>query len=306
MKMSRRSLLAGVGAAGGLLAMPELVVPGLASAAATGPGLPGVPGPTLGPLANVTLTPGLTYSIQDATEWSAQGGFRVMDSGGAQPQPLGPASGLFMPIRMPVGATLKEVTVPYINTAATSMALDVERLDAGGVYTIVTNKQLVPGTGVQTATVTFTNEPKTDGSQSYMAFVENITAGTQFLQAARIGYQAPPLAFVANTVVPRVLDTRIMGGKLNPNEERIVPTRVPGSAAAAVINLTITETENAGFVAVFAANVAWPGNSNINWSQTDQNLANGVVTAVDPSGAVKIRGGVNRTHVVIDVQGYFV
>jgi hypothetical protein len=52
--------------------------------------------------------------------------------------------------------------------------------------------------------------------------------------------------------------------------------------------------------------VAWPGNSNINWSQTDQNLANGVVTAVDPSGAVKIRGGVNRTHVVIDVQGYFV
>jgi hypothetical protein len=50
--------------------------------------------------------------------------------------------------------------------------------------------------------------------------------------------------------------------------------------------------------------VAWPGNSSINWSSPGQNVANGVVTEVDPTGAVKIRGGVNPTHVVIDVQGY--
>jgi hypothetical protein len=212
-----------------------------------------------------------------------------------------------MPVRMPVGATLKEITVPYLNPAATSIPLQVYRFDAGGMYTLLVTKQLVTGTGTQTATVTFTNEPKTDGSQSYMIFVFDFSAAaTQWVQPARIAYEAPPKAFVANTVVPRVLDTRIMGGKLNPNEERVVATGVPGFAAAAVVNLTITETENTGFVAVFAANVAWPGNSNINWSSSDQNLANGVVTAVDPSGAVKLRGGVNRTHVVIDVQGYFV
>jgi hypothetical protein len=35
-----------------------------------------------------------------------------------------------------------------------------------------------------------------------------------------------------------------------------------------------------------------------------QNLANGVITATDPTGKVKIRGGVNPTDVVIDVQGF--
>jgi hypothetical protein len=302
--MSRRALLAGAGAAGGLLAIPDLVTPRRASADPSGPGLPGVPRPVIGPLAGVTLTPGLTYSIQDATEYSAEApATRLIDFNGAQPVPVGGGE-LFMPVRMPVGATLKEINVPYLNPTATTFTLRIFRFDAGGTYTLLVTNPLAPGTGVQTAKVTFPSEPKTDGSQTYMFIVQSFTATNQWAQPARIGYGAPPTAFVANTIVPRVLDTRIVGGKLNPNEERIVPTGVPGFAAAAVINLTVTETENAGFVAVFAANVAWPGNSNINWSQSDQNLANGVVTAVDPSGQIKVRGGVNRTHVVIDVQGY--
>ena len=101
-----------------------------------------------------------------------------------------------------------------------------------------------------------------------------------------------------------MLDTRTAGGKLQPNEERVVALGVPAAATAAVINLTVTDTEIAGFVAVFPANVAYPGNSSINWSATGQNLANGVITGIDPTGKVKIRGGVNPTDVVIDVQGY--
>jgi hypothetical protein len=205
---------------------------------------------------------------------------------------------------MPVGAALKEVNVPYVNPATTPMVLDVFRFNFAGSYTQVATRQLAPGASVQTATVTFSNEPKTDGSQTYMVLV-NFFDSSQFVQAARIGYLAAPTAFVANIIVPRVLDTRVTGGKLNPSEERVLATGVPGSAAAAVLNLTITETENAGFVAVFAANVAWPGNSSINWSQTGQNTANAVVTAVDPTGQIKIRGAVSPTHVVVDVEGYF-
>jgi hypothetical protein len=250
------------------------------------------------------LTPGLTYSIQDATEWSAQApATRFVNDFGAQPQPI--TGALFMPIRLPVGASLREVTVPYFNPAATPMRLDVLRFDAGGNYTPVATMQLVTGTATQSATATLTNPPKTDGSQSYTVLVQNFTDPGQNVQTVRIGYEAPPKAFVANTIVPRVLDTRVTGGKLNPSEERIVPTGVPGFAAATVLNLTITETENAGFVAVFADNVAWPGNSSINWSASGQNVANGVVTAVDTSGQVKIHGGVSPTQVVIDVQGYF-
>jgi hypothetical protein len=138
-----------------------------------------------------------------------------------------------------------------------------------------------------------------------MAFVEFSALG-QFVQGLRIGYIPPPQAFVALNPIPRVLDTRTGSlGKLNPNEERRVTlTGVPGFAASAVINLTVTDTEGAGYVAVFPADVPWPGNSSINWSDGGQILANSVVTAVDATGTIAIHGGVGRTHVVIDVQGY--
>jgi hypothetical protein len=150
-----------------------------------------------------------------------------------------------------------------------------------------------------------TAEPATDGSTSYMAFVEFSALG-QLVQGLRIGYVPPPRAFVALDPIPRVLDRRTSPlGKLNPNEERRVTlTGAPGFATSAVINLTVTDTEGAGYVAVFPANVPWPGNSSINWSDGGQILANSVVTAVDPTGTIAIHGGVGRTHIVIDAQGY--
>ena len=44
----------------------------------------------------------------------------------------------------------------------------------------------------------------------------------------------------------------------------------------------------------------------INWTVAGQNIANGVITAMDPNGQIKIRGGVNKTHVVIDRIGWFI
>ena len=209
-------------------------------------------------------------------------------------------------MRLPVGATLKELTVSYVNPAG-AMTFELDKFTVGlgpGYAPVAPKLVMAPGVGAQTATMT-TAEPATDGSTSYMAFVEFAALG-QFVQGLRIGYLAPPRAFVALNPIPRVLDTRIGAlGKLNPDEQRLVPlTGVPGFAASAVINLTVTDTEGAGYVAVFPADVPWPGNSNINWSASGQILANSVVTAVDPTSTIAIRGGVGRTHVVVDVQGY--
>jgi hypothetical protein len=123
-----------------------------------------------------------------------------------------------------------------------------------------------------------------------------------------IGYLPPTQSFVPFSGTPRVLDTREAGpltGKLGAGEERTVDLGIAG-ARTAVINLTVTETVGGGFVAVFPAGIAWPGNSSINWSASDQNVANGVITAVDASGRITIRGGSNPTHVVIDRIGYMI
>jgi hypothetical protein len=130
-----------------------------------------------------------------------------------------------------------------------------------------------------------------------------ITSAGQSILAARVGVIPAPSAFIP--AAGRILDTRTTGGKFAPSEERVVALGVPGTARAAVINLTLTETEgNGGFAAVFPNGIPWPGTSSINWFGPNQNLASSVTTAVDGTGAIKIHVGANRTHIVVDLAGY--
>jgi hypothetical protein len=265
----------------------------------SGTGVAPAAGALLGGLA---LTPGLAYGTLDASDFSAQNPqIRDLNLNGAQPAtPIGNI--LFCAPRLPVGAVLKEIAVAYVNPAG-AMSAELWRMTFGATYALLANVVLTASATPQIAALNPPTQPATDGTETYMVLTR-FNATNQFVQGLRFGFVPPAQAFVPLPAVTRVLDTRITGGKLNPNEERVVNLGVPGFAKAAVINVTVTDTEVAGFVAVFAANVAWPGNSTINWSATGQNLANTAITAVDPSGQIKIRGGVNRTDVVIDVQGY--
>ena len=80
---------------------------------------------------------------------------------------------------------------------------------------------------------------------------------------------------------------------------------VPAGATAAVVTLTVTETNGpGGFLKLYGAASAEPATSSINWSGSDQNLSVSTLVAVDASGQVKVTGGANSTHFVIDVIGY--
>ena len=57
---------------------------------------------------------------------------------------------------------------------------------------------------------------------------------------------------------------------------------------------------------MFPANIAWPNNSSINWSGPNEFVANGVISALDPGGQIKIRGGSQKTNVVIDRIGWLI
>ena len=96
-------------------------------------------------------------------------------------------------------------------------------------------------------------------------------------------------------VNPRVYDSRAGGVKLAADEERVVPLGVPGTVKAAVFNLTVTQTQAQGFVSCFRADIAFPGNSSINWYEPGADVANLVICAVDSSGQVHVRGGRDST-----------
>jgi hypothetical protein len=128
-------------------------------------------------------------------------------------------------------------------------------------------------------------------------------------------------AQVSPTFLPsplRAYDSRLADGKLKAGETRTISLAtgkdaggtsqiaVPPGATAAIVTLTITQTEGAGFVTIYSAAISLPPTSSINWGSPDQILSVATPVVVDPKGNVKITGGVNATNVVLDVIGYFI
>ncbi len=80
---------------------------------------------------------------------------------------------------------------------------------------------------------------------------------------------------------------------------------VPPGATAAIVTLTVTETVGVGgFLKLYNAGIAEPATSSINWAGANQNIAVSTQVSVDAAGQVKVTGGANPTHFVIDVVGY--
>ena len=101
----------------------------------------------------------------------------------------------------------------------------------------------------------------------------------------------------------RVYDGRVTGGKISNNEERDLQTFLSASILAVTVNLTITETEGGGFLAVFPGDIAWAGTSSVNWFGPNQNLSNDAFVFVPDNGVIRVRCGGVRTHFVMDLIG---
>jgi CHRD domain len=120
----------------------------------------------------------------------------------------------------------------------------------------------------------------------------------------------------------RAYDSRAnAGAKILPGETRTInlttgatlaaPTvkvlAVPPGATAAIITLTIADTDApGGFLTIYSAASTQPATSSINWKAAGQDIAVGTQVAVDATGSVKITDGVGTapTHFIIDVVGY--
>jgi len=120
----------------------------------------------------------------------------------------------------------------------------------------------------------------------------------------------------------RVYDSRWPGGsKMAASATRLVsiadghdlttgvvnaPNVVPSGAAAIAYNLTITNTTGSGFLTIAPGTASSVTASSINWSAAGQDLANGLIVAIDTLRQVRaFSGGGGSTDFVIDIAGYF-
>ncbi|MGD9705710.1 MAG: CHRD domain-containing protein [Acidimicrobiia bacterium] len=81
---------------------------------------------------------------------------------------------------------------------------------------------------------------------------------------------------------------------------------VPPGAVAAVVKLTVTDTQGAGgFLKIYSnALTTEPATASVNWAGPNAIIGETGPVAVDAEAKVKVTAGVNGTHFVIDVVGF--
>jgi hypothetical protein len=139
---------------------------------------------------------------------------------------------------------------------------------------------------------------------------------------------ASPLAFalpaaadvtgqlVVLTIPVRLYDSRtdkvpLGGAKLSSgNSVNVTAGGGPsGTLMAAFLNVTVTQTEGAGFLRVTGSDLSGERpdakTSNINWFAANQTMANLALTTVGGENGVQVFcGGSGKTHVIVDMMGY--
>jgi hypothetical protein len=286
--VSRRAVIAGLTGTGALLAGTGQAAANVRAAVGDG---------ALEPAAIDPAITGLTYATFDAAAFlPATGGRYSDDTSGTGV--LAPPATLLASLGLPTGSVVRQVNVAYQGTPAFSLV--ARPLATPQSTSNVLSATLAAGGGAKTQTLSGSLAIAADTTYS----LRLVCGPGDSVYGITVGYLPPVQGFMPFSGTPRVLDTRASGGKLQAGEERTVALGAPG-VRGAVVNVTLTGTEGGGgYVAVFPGGVSWPGNSSANWFAPDQNVANTVVTAVDGSCRIVLRGGDNATHVIIDRIGW--
>jgi hypothetical protein len=80
---------------------------------------------------------------------------------------------------------------------------------------------------------------------------------------------------------------------------------VPAGATAISVNVTVAQTQGAGYVTVYPQGAALPVASTTNWFAGGQTLANCVQVKIGAARQVVVHCAGTATHVVLDVGGYY-
>ena len=296
--VTRRDALIGLGAVAGAAAAGTM----LPFTANAGGSVPSVVPAQAEELVGAAI-PGLTYVGIDAFGFVNEAGTRTYQTiTGSQPTAVN--SRIWAPLMLPAGSVVYQMNVGYqVQPIAEISRRPITQPNPALQPAQVFQKTLQASPGGPFSSTENLATPVTIQADSTYTVSFYCGPGSSVF-GCTIGYLPPTQSFVPFTGTPRVLDTR-GGARLAPGEERVVDLGIPG-ARTALINLTITQTIDAGYVAVFRADIAFPNSSSINWSGPNQTLANGVITAVDATGKIKLRGGDGSTHVIIDRIGYLI
>jgi len=160
--------------------------------------------------------------------------------------------------------------------------------------------------------------------KTMIAVILSCVAGGVIVQTGMLGAEAQqsPTAFVPVDSYG-TFDTGTMGNKTRSGSIKVVypelhlvageAIQFPAEAVAVAYNVTVTETEGAGFLEIDTLPLDDAETSNVNWTEDGQTVANSGITRIqtgDDGSLVFgiLMGGTDnaRAHILVDITGYFV
>ncbi len=149
------------------------------------------------------------------------------------------------------------------------------------------------------------------GAVSFTTYGDN--NGTVDLVADVVGFFRPGAGVVVGTDPQRLFDSRsglnTAGAPFGPGQSRDVQVvgqaGVPNGATAVVLNVTVTDPNNTGFVTVWPAGAAMPLASSLNYT-FGQTVPNLVMVKLGSGGQVSLYNSAGNANLLADVVGYVV
>lgn len=163
---------------------------------------------------------------------------------------------------------------------------------------------------------TLSGTPTTQGTYSFtvVSVDANACMGYRAIRLVVTPPVAPPTGTSLYLVTPcRVIDTRNPVGAFGGPAVAHLGTRnvqltgvcgIPSTAKAVAVNLTAIAPSTAGFLSIYPAGTAWPGNSTLNY-RLNKTRANNTIAVVSALGQVTVLNNGALQHFVMDVTGYF-
>ena len=224
--------------------------------------------------------------------------------------------------------TVNDPTTINVGCAVTLNPTSAAVVEAGGIGTVGVTAgggcQWSPSSNASWLTVTSQTVPAGNGSFSYSVTANpNGTPrsgtisvnGAIFTVTQARAFGTAPLALRFVPVTPcRIADTRNAAGPFGGpslgaagSRDFEVPLSVCGIPATAVaysLNMTVVPLGGLGFLSVWPTGVSQPSVSTLNASD-GRIKANAAIVPAGANGAITVFGS-HPTHVVIDINGYFV
>ena len=306
--LTRRGLLAGLGALGGGAVLGATAGSGTAGAepepSPLTDGSPRAIPTNLEPIGSAPQA-GTTYAYAMFVDFSVSAGTRTIGTAGAYGGQLGTTFDL------PPGAVLRDIEWYTRNQATTPFYavawLWVAGTDGQPVIDIRTIPQSADIAATYVPVLTNFNGPFPLGTKLVLqAFAPTTT--TQ-IHGVRVGYSPGPLRPTLLPTPIRVYDSRSVNRPIAPNGTRNISlaAAIPVGAVGAIINLSVTNTNGTGTLRVGKGGDT-PVATSLQWSRTGDRVTTSTTTQVSGNREIAVLSvsSTGTTQLLVDVVGYLV